>query len=67
MPKAGRGPVIRKLCQTPRWSPTSREVHGGISPDVRDKVFDKSSLHRPEYSDVGGRVKTTENNGRPIN
>ncbi|KAF8180333.1 hypothetical protein K438DRAFT_1842304 [Mycena galopus ATCC 62051] len=61
MPKAGRCPVIRKLSQSPRWGPTS-------SPDVRDKVFDKSSrrmedgsqVRQPEYSDVGGSVKTME-------
>ena len=69
VPKAGRCLVIRKLCRGPRWSPTSREVHGCISPDVRDKVFDKSGRRtedrsrvcRPEYSDVRGSVKTTEN------
>ncbi|KAF8211904.1 hypothetical protein K438DRAFT_1751505 [Mycena galopus ATCC 62051] len=39
-----------------------------VRPDVRDKVFDKSGrrtedgsqVRRPEYSDVGGSVKTTE-------
>ncbi|KAF8125547.1 hypothetical protein K438DRAFT_1949809 [Mycena galopus ATCC 62051] len=68
MPKAGRSPVIRKLCRSPRWSPTSREVHGCISPDVWDKDFDKSGCRtedgsqvcQQEYSDVGGSVKTTE-------
>ncbi|KAF8196875.1 hypothetical protein K438DRAFT_1825708 [Mycena galopus ATCC 62051] len=55
MPKAGqspagRCPVIRKLCRSPRWSPTSREVHGCISPDVRDKVFDKSGRQMEDGS-----------------
>ncbi|KAF8143389.1 hypothetical protein K438DRAFT_1945845 [Mycena galopus ATCC 62051] len=39
------------------------------------KVFDKSGrrtedgsqVRRPEYSDVGGSVKTTENDGKPNN
>ncbi|KAF8143800.1 hypothetical protein K438DRAFT_1783372 [Mycena galopus ATCC 62051] len=59
----------------PRWSPTSREVHGCMSLDVRDKVFDKSGrrtedgtqVRQPEYLDVGGRVKTMENDGKPNN
>ncbi|KAF8206230.1 hypothetical protein K438DRAFT_1931485 [Mycena galopus ATCC 62051] len=53
----------------PEVKAASREVHGCISPDIRDKVFDKSGhwtedggrVRRPEYSDVGGSVKTTEN------
>ncbi|KAF8139141.1 hypothetical protein K438DRAFT_1946903 [Mycena galopus ATCC 62051] len=46
-----------------------------VRPDVRGKVFDKSGrrtedgsqVRRPEYSDVGGSVKTTENDGKPNN
>ncbi|KAF8129672.1 hypothetical protein K438DRAFT_1789014 [Mycena galopus ATCC 62051] len=45
------------------------------NPDVRDKVIDKSGrrtedgsrVRRPEYSDVGGSVKTMENDGKPNN
>ncbi|KAF8217864.1 hypothetical protein K438DRAFT_1747122 [Mycena galopus ATCC 62051] len=43
--------------------------------DVRDKIFDKSGrrtedgsqVRWPEYSDVEGSVKTTENDGKPNN
>ncbi|KAF8185078.1 hypothetical protein K438DRAFT_1766182 [Mycena galopus ATCC 62051] len=65
MPKAGRCPVIRKLCGG-SWMYESG--HPG-------KVFDKSGrrtedgsqVRQPEYSDVGGSVKTTENDGKPNN
>ncbi|KAF8139325.1 hypothetical protein K438DRAFT_1785797 [Mycena galopus ATCC 62051] len=57
--------VIRKLCGGSRMYKSGRP----------GKVFDKSGrrteegsqVRRPEYSDVGGSVKTTEDDGKPNN
>ncbi|KAF8157356.1 hypothetical protein K438DRAFT_1777350 [Mycena galopus ATCC 62051] len=63
--KAGK---LEEKCRRPE------EVHCHLV-QRPGKVFDKSGcwtedgsqVRRPEYSDVGGSVKTTENDGKPHN